>query len=369
YVYEDIQFNTYDNSELGGNKLVEIRQYRDNFIDQHSIYDINDKVRTGSESDEQGEITYTGETKLTIDNIEHDTELSIRSEGVTLFTVMNVSEINWDIPTWGPDNVPIRFDTLTTGTNIIKEYIGVVDAALGNEDDLPFRYLSGSSTTESLFEKTITISIANRYSLYHDYLKNEDSIYDLTEFTVKGIFITPKDGEVYYSSQKKDYEDGNIVKKSGHYLLYDSDENEFYETVFILAPLDNGVYRVISIGYNYDGLHDFVPYINPEQTFERINDATSTITRYNTYDGAEWDNSEDYSNFWNDEMLNEINTVYNSNPSDGWIVKDQIIEIEKIAKGVDDPNRYTELYRDVEKHMPIGIMNLIQFIGKQFGMK
>ena len=282
---------------------------------------------------------------------------------------MNVSQINWDVPTWGPDNVPIRFDTLTTERNIVKKYSGAVDES-GDVNDLPFIYKFGNSTTESLFDKTITISIANRYSLYHDYLRSTDSIYDLTEFIVKGIFITPKEG-VYYSSQKKDYDVARPqfesrfdyganrqkiientfdygTKTQGHYLLYDSDQNGFYETVFILDQIENGVYNVMSIGYNYDGLHDFIPYINPEQTFERINDATSIRTQYNTYDGAEWDNSEDYSNFWTDEMLNEINTVYSPNPPDGWIVKDQIIEIEKIAKGVNDPNRYTELYRQVK---------------------
>ncbi|KKL47771.1 hypothetical protein LCGC14_2332200, partial [marine sediment metagenome] len=217
YVYEDIQFHDYEygENEYGelGNELVEIRQYKDNFIDKHSIYDISDKVRIGSEADEQGELTYTGNSTLTINNTDYNTELSIRSEGVTLFTVMNVSQINWDVPTWGPDNVPIRFDTLTTGRNIVKEYSGAVDEN-GDVNDLPFRYENGSSTTESLFDKTITISIANRYSLYHDYLRSTDSIYDLTEFIVKGIFITPKEG-VYYSSQKKDYDVARPQFESG----------------------------------------------------------------------------------------------------------------------------------------------------------
>ncbi|KKL47772.1 hypothetical protein LCGC14_2332210, partial [marine sediment metagenome] len=126
-------------------------------------------------------------------------------------------------------------------------------------------------------------------------------------------------------------------------MLYDSDQNGFYETVFILDQIENGVYNVMSIGYNYDGLHDFIPYINPEQTFERINDATSIRTQYNTYYRTEWDEPEiiqpsfvppdedsgDYPFYWDFKKLDEINTVYNSNPSDGWIVKDQIIEIEK----------------------------------------
>ncbi len=371
YVYEDIQFNTYDYDSIEfENELVEIRLYQDNFIDQHSVYDISDKVKTSSEAeaDEQSELIYGGSSTLTIEDTNYNTTLDIRSEGVTRFTVMNVSEINWDIPTWGPDNIPIRFDTLTTENSFVKEYIE-------DGDESHFNYIDSATTSESVFEKTITISIGNRYSLYHDYLKNDDSIYDLTEFIVKGIFITPGDG-VYYSSQKKAYNylttststSGNMFdfgantlspKTQGHYLLYDSDQNGFFETVFIIAPIDNGVYNVISIGYNYDGIHDFIPYINPKQTFERINDADSDIARYNTYQKTDWDifyenniasqgeTGKDYSFIWNNEKLYEINKRYAPAPIDGWIVKDQIVEIGKIAQGVNEPNRYTELYRDV----------------------
>ena len=58
------------------------------------------------------------------------------------------------------------------------------------------------------------------------------------------------------------------AKTSGHYLFYDSDQNGFYETVFVLSPDQDadGQYNVISIGYNYDGKHDFIPYQIIEKT-------------------------------------------------------------------------------------------------------
>ena len=173
---------------------------------------------------------------------------------------------------------------------------------------------------------------------------------------------------VYFSSRREDYEDGKKVKTPGHYLLYDSDENGFYETVFILAPISirgkskqeilegHGVYDVISIGYNYDGLHDFIPYINPEQVNEHIDSATNRIYGYNTWENlrqykGEHEYGGTYSPYeWNEEKLKTINRIYGKGTDeDIWIVKDQIVEIGKIAKDVYENNRYSELYHQIKE--------------------
>ena len=56
----------------------------------------------------------------------------------------------------------------------------------------------------------------------------------------------------------------------------------------------------------------------------------------------------DYPLNWNELKLKAINRAYAPPAGDMWLVKDQIIEIGKIAKNVDGSHRYTELYRDVK---------------------
>ncbi|KKM85823.1 hypothetical protein LCGC14_1285190, partial [marine sediment metagenome] len=332
YVYEDLLFNEYELDEGAGiNKLVESRHYKDNFIDQFSVYDINEKVMTSSDPLEDQEVSYDGEGTLTISENAYNTTLTIHAERATLFTIINISSINWDVETWGPDDVPMKFDYLNHMTNINREYIEDGDKSY-------YRFIDADITTESNIEKTIIISIANQYSLYYDYLNNDDPTEPITKFTVTGVFVTPKDG-VYYSSQKELYSDEEKVKTDGHYLYYDSDLNGFYETVFILSPDtdEDGIYNVMSVGYNYDGIHDFIPYVLPDIDTGIVDATRNNVERLNTMTSS-----------WKNINLAAIDIFYPKGAEDGWIVKDQIFEIEKIAKGVNNEKRYPELYREVK---------------------
>ena len=73
-------------------------------------------------------------------------------------------------------------------------------------------------------------------------------------FKVTGVFITPRRGRVYYTSDMKKFNAGRgfdphySAKINGHYLFYDSDSDGSYETIFSLASEadTNDGYRVVS---------------------------------------------------------------------------------------------------------------------------
>ncbi|MHA2010196.1 MAG: hypothetical protein ACXABO_21345 [Promethearchaeota archaeon] len=214
--------------------MVQMREYKDSLEDRFSFLNLESGLETYDITNYE-----TGET----------TEVH-----APLF-IMSPEEFTSQ-ETWGVDNVPIKFDALT----ILQE---------------------GIFTYENLYEKSIIINIPNRYNLFHDYLRTDLSAVSTegTAFRVEGAFITPPDETVYYTSDMDAFKasqnmpierftwqdhtiDINPAKIRGHYLFYDSDYDGFMETVFILSPDDdsNGVYDVVSIGYNYDGDYNFIPY-------------------------------------------------------------------------------------------------------------
>ncbi|MBA7622679.1 hypothetical protein ES703_30058 [subsurface metagenome] len=135
------------------------------------------------------------------------------------FFVTNLTQIDWHTEVWGPDNVPVQFEILSSSYG---------------EDDY---------SVENLYEDTYYINLRDRFSLYHDYQKDlSDNVVGSTLFNVQGIFITPSDGKVYYTSDKLYYKSPNheLAKTDGHYLFIDSDKNGFYETVYVLLPDEDG---------------------------------------------------------------------------------------------------------------------------------
>ncbi|GAI03690.1 unnamed protein product [marine sediment metagenome] len=143
-------------------EIIETRIYSDNFD--------NNEIDTGIN------IEYT----ITDTETGHQTSIPIDS---SLFITVP-SEDAREVEVWVGDSVPVKFDSKTTI----------------NEE---------SEETENWFEKTITLRIPNRFSLYNDIYKSSD----LTdggnaEFTVSGMFITPPDGMVYYTSDKESFKSG-----------------------------------------------------------------------------------------------------------------------------------------------------------------
>ncbi|MEJ2296583.1 MAG: hypothetical protein P8Y23_17690, partial [Candidatus Lokiarchaeota archaeon] len=148
------------------------------------------------------------------------------------------------------DNVPLDFDSLK-----------IIDA-------------NGNIETTSWLEKEITLIIPHRFSAYNDYGKvNQETAIGEDRFTVSGIFITPPDG-VYYTSDKKLFKKSE-AKTDGHYFFIDEDgDGELYETVYVLIPdYDNdNAYYVQSVGYNYNGKNDVVPYQRVEISTDVLRD-------------------------------------------------------------------------------------------------
>ena len=228
----------------------------------------------------------------------------------------NPSMINWDVSTWGSDNMPVKFDSLTTITE-------------GNEE------------IDNYYEKTITLVIPNRFSLYYDYGKQSmDDVKDNgnVKFEVSGIFVTPPDGKVYYTSDKDLIKSGR-GKVNGHYFYYDSTDNGFYDLVYILALSEgNNEYSVIAIGLNYDGKHDFVPY-------EKVNKKVKSETNFDKLA-----RERTKFNVWSYHFgrLKDNELIFPEDEYDGYEVRDQIFEISKLTQLSERDSRYSELFYEIK---------------------
>ncbi len=288
---------TYDDMEEG--EIIETRYYADNFVDDRSLFIAEEDVET-----------------FTI--VDLDTRQQIDATNI----LINASQLEWSTNTWGIDNVPIKFDTVTT--------------VQGDTIDI-----------SHVNERTIYINIDNRYSLFYDHLQsnlNEVRNGGVTTFKVTGVLLTPLDGKVYYTSDKELFQESSThdeAKTTGHYLYYDSDSNGFWETVFVLTPDYDGdnTYDVISIGYNYDGSHDFIPYAMVEMSTELF----GTIHFTGQVD------SIDYGVSWrlDPETPLAIDSLYPKETSDGIGTKDQIFEIYRLKPNSFENNR--DLYIDVKQ--------------------
>ncbi|MFX1236477.1 MAG: hypothetical protein ACFE8P_02020, partial [Promethearchaeota archaeon] len=223
--------------------------------------------------------------------------------------------------------VPEKFDSLTT--------------------------ISPNGRSESnIYEQTIAIELPNRYSVYNDFgtvagkAVNGGSV----ALEVTGMLVQPHDGQVYFSSDKDAFKrrGGRAAKMDGYYFYCDSDSNGFYETVYVLAPypeIDSegrNVYTVVSIGYNYDGSHDFAPY-------EKIK-AKSTEVETDFYDklGTETITYDGFTSNWKFHYgkLERIDLLFPRDDHDGYVVKDHVFEIHKLAKM--DGSRHRQLFYEIK---------------------
>ncbi|KKN43167.1 hypothetical protein LCGC14_0705930, partial [marine sediment metagenome] len=148
-------------------------------------------------------------TEHKVTDIETGQKYSVSFDPELPFT--HPANLTWETTTWGPDNIPTQYDSLQT----ISEEI---------------------SLTTNVFERTVNIRIPNRFSLYNDYGKtSREQVEDegWVEFEVKGVLITPPDGQVYYTSDVESFV-GGTAKTTGSYFFVDSDMNGYYETVYVI---------------------------------------------------------------------------------------------------------------------------------------
>jgi len=256
------------------------------------------------------------------------------------FLITDPQQLNWSAETWGVDSVPLQFDTVYTNT------------------------FNGEIDTYNIYESEIKINIKNRYSLYHDYLKEKDSLFrGDTIFIANGVFITPKDGLVYYTSDKYAFssQDHRKAKTEGHYFYYDSDQNGFYETVYVLAPDINsdGIYDVVSIGYNYDGKHEFMPYtLADSRTLYTDTYTSHTYTSQVVYEGTVYHKFEIYTSYFMDllgfdssVLMNLLDNSFPTPQKDSFIPRDSIFEIARLMpiSGLNEyiPSLYYQVYSDM----------------------
>ncbi|TFF90048.1 MAG: signal peptidase I, partial [Promethearchaeota archaeon] len=224
YQHEKISIVEFDSE----GDILETRTYND-------IFDDGESSNVGTYLSDLAE-----EHKIT--NVETGEQITIEFDSSLPFT--SPSNISWEGARWGQDNIPVQFDEL-----IVRDAEGNIEYS------------------DNYFKDTITIRIPNRYSLYNDYGKvSLDEVTDegYASFNVTGMLVTPTDGMVYYTSDLDSFIEGQ-AQQQGHYFYVDTNLNSYYETVYILSDTftnTTGIptYDVISIGYNNDGDHKFIPY-------------------------------------------------------------------------------------------------------------
>ncbi len=237
--------------------------------------------------------------------------------------ITDPADQEWDVETWGVDNIPVMFDTMS-------EYTG---------DQL---------FTTNYFEETITISIPNRFSLYHDYgVVDYDDAEQFTEFKLTGILITPPDGMVYYTTNKEEFTSESEGKTHGKYFYYDQNEDGFYETVYVVTsgPIEgdsgNEVYPVISIGFNYDGKHEFAPY----ETYEEKTIRKGDFSKWRAQQRASQE-----SDLWLQFHMSKKDSIAMLLPeteTDGLVPKDSIFEVAKLVSRSNYNYRFPELFYEI----------------------
>jgi len=194
-----------------------------------------------------------------------------------------------------------------------------------------------------LYSDTITISIPGRFSAYSDHLIFDESKAEQdTQFTVSGVFITPEDGLVYYSSDRDAFkiDGGKGAKTQGHYLCYDSDDDGFAETVFVLSPTHNSdrVYDVMAIGFNYDGSVEFAPHT-------KVDVSEEVILNDNFYDVFAGRKNEKHGDWvYNFNSLKTNRLIFPPDTYDGYELKDSLFEIYKLVEVSKQEFKYPTLF-------------------------
>jgi len=206
---------------------------------------------------------------------------------------------------------------------------------------------TSSSENINLFERVINIVIPSRINPYDDYKKvvslKTSSTSDM-KLNITGVFITPADGKVYYTSDKESFKrnGGKAAKTNGHYLYYDSDENGFWETVYVLSPVkgegEGAYYEVMAIGFNYDGKHDFIPYSRTVTGWpiENLNEFKDVLSHEVHLTGG--------GNKFTFAKLGGCDRLFPEDERDGYELKDNVFEIRKlITKSVQNA-KFSELF-------------------------
>ena len=195
----------------------------------------------------------------------------------------------------------------------------------------------------NIHQETITINIPSRFSPYHDHRKvSQKTAVQDTSFEVTGVLIAPADGQVFYTSDKKAFKSGK-AKTQGLLFYFDSDLDNFYETVYMLAPdYDNdGVYDVMTIGYNSDNKHSFAPYEKVDVSEPIINrdDYEQHISTETTQYGDNW--------VYNFAKLKNVETLFPKETYDGYEPKDDLFEVWKLVKKSDKNSKFSQLFYEV----------------------
>jgi len=291
--------------------------YNEGKVEEHRIYKDDFKTNEGTSAEGFFEDL---SNKHAITNVDTGAQSTVHFDSEIPYS--HPANISWKGETWGSDNVPVKYDSL--------QVIG--------EDN---------SYSTNYFEKTIIIRIPNRYSLYDDFGKTSKSKVEndgWVEFEVEGVFITPENGQVYYTSDVYAFK-GGTAKTRGHYFYVDSDLNGFYETVYIISNIftvsreGTPKYDVISIGLNYDGIHDFAPYEKLDQKVESISDF-SNLAKESAMFGTDW--VYNFNNLEHIELLTEVETIW-----DEYKPKDQIFEIYKLVDKSKNNPKFSELFYEI----------------------
>ncbi|KKM73838.1 hypothetical protein LCGC14_1406410, partial [marine sediment metagenome] len=264
-------------------------------------------------------------TEHKVTNVDTGQEYSVSFDPELPFA--HPANITWETKTWGSDNIPTQFDSLQ-----------VIDFI--NEEN---------SYTTNVFEPLIPIHIRipNRFSLYNDYGKTSRSqVVDdgWVEFEVEGVLITPPDG-VYYTSDIESFVSGT-ARTSGSYFYVDSDQNGYYETVYVVkyertTRFGVPVYNVMSIGFNNDGIHDFAPYEKLHTVENSVSDFENLASE-STQFGTDW--IYNFDKLQNVALLKEDESILEEH---NLKQKDTLFEVHKLVDQSEQNSKFSELFYEV----------------------
>ena len=178
-------------------------------------------------------------------------------------------------------------------------------------------------STDAIFDGTKVDELAETIEDLAGY--ESDQVKGYTVFEVEGILITPEDG-VYFTSDLNKYLDGD-AKGPGSYLYYDSDQNGFYETVYILSPIQNGdgSFDVLELAYLYGGDYDLDPYRHVVKTVVSqdadLSDFARMTQRYHP------------AYLYHFADLAESDLIFENDKLDAYFPTDQIFPMKDVMSG------------------------------------
>ncbi|TXT58973.1 MAG: hypothetical protein BAJALOKI2v1_270001 [Promethearchaeota archaeon] len=315
--YVDLLIQTLEDSYKKLSKTTEVETTKTNIEEKISVYEFEEgelkEMRTYSNMFKHDECITLDPIGYTVEMADSDVERDVSKSSSLTITDPDRQELYDN--TWGIDDIPIKYDALTV-------------------------YNEQGMYSTNKYEKTISLTVPSRYSLYHDYKKNDPSLTKDLVVDVKGVLIKPENG-VYITSDKEAYKTGN-AKVSGSYFYVDSNspEDGYYDTVYVLSDTKNsdGSYQVMSVAFNYDGEMDVSPYERIDQKIISLESNYEDIFTSQPREEEKWK--------YHFDQLEGLELLF-PKEIDNLVMQDNIFEIYKLVERSELNSKFPKLFYEI----------------------